>query len=207
MNEMLPKIIEYMMKMGYRVDRGRDEINIVYIEGCNDDGAPNDDALDGWNDRRILFDFHQGDPRLLLNVVATTEPGRLATFSAVARRRGGVARIAFGQYTAWRLRYHKTRLHPALVQVTPLPVYRDTNRDGQRVGDQVHRGMWGINQHSTRADYDGQRVANWSEGCLVGKYWGEHMEFIRILRTDARYVLTNRHVFTTTIIPVSALWP
>lgn len=199
-------VVEYMRQKKYLVDTLPGQLNIVYIEGMNIDGTVNEDQLDGWNDLRIVIThLENGLPQLKIAHVATTEPGRSATFSAAASRRGGVARIAFGQYRAWQMGYHNQskngKNHPALVQRAPLSVHRDKNRDGIRTRDNVHIGMFGINQHSTRPGYRGDRVGDFSEGCLVGWLWEQHMEeFMPLLRQEPRFVMNPQHLFTTTII-------
>ena len=201
------RLLRYMRAKGYEIFTEPGHLNIIYCEGMNPDGTKNVDAPDVWNDLRCMIDFVGEEPRLLHCAVATTEPGRSATFSADAAKRKGVARIAFGQYRAWRLGFHNTRKngknHPALVQVVPLPVHRDRNRDMKRTGDNIRLGYFGINQHTTRPGYTGGNVGTFSEGCLVGLLWNEHAEFIRLCRTDPRYVqdLTGGFVFTSVILP------
>lgn len=210
-NDLAKAVVEYMRQQKYVVDTLPGQQNIVYIEGMGLDGQPNDDRLDGWNDLRLVIThLDNGLPQLKMAHVATTEPGRSATFSAAAARRGGVARIAFGQYRAWQMSYHHQarngKNHPALVQRAPLPVHRDKNRDGIRTRDNIHLGMFGINQHSTRPGYRGDRVGDFSEGCLVGWLWEQHMdEFIPLLRQEPRFILNPEYLFTTTIIAGDAL--
>lgn len=199
------RLLRYMRAKGYEIFTGPGELNIVYVEGMNPDGGQNVDTPDVWNDLRCVIDFVGDEPRLLIAHVATTEPGRAATFSTGAKNRGGVARITFGQYTAWRMAFHNVRKngknHPALVQVMPLPVHRDKNRDMKRTGDNIHIGYFGINQHSTRPGYTGGNVGTWSEGCLVGMMWSEHLEFIRLCRTDPRYIANPDFIFTSAVLP------
>lgn len=199
------RLLRYMRAKGYEIFTGPGELNIVYVEGMNPDGGQNVDTPDVWNDLRCVIDFVGDEPRLLIAHVATTEPGRAATFSTGAKNRGGVARIAFGQYTAWRMAFHNVRKngknHPALVQVMPLPVHRDKNRDMKRTGDNIHIGYFGINQHSTRPGYTGGNVGTWSEGCLVGMMWSEHLEFIRLCRTDPRFIANPDFIFTSAVLP------
>ena len=45
-------IVAAMRRKGYVVDTQPGEINIVYVEGLNEDGTVNDDAADKWNDLR-----------------------------------------------------------------------------------------------------------------------------------------------------------
>lgn len=177
------------------------------MEGICEDGTLNADLLDGWNDLRIVF-LHdrEGQAYIAHLAIATTEPGRSATFSTEARLRGGVARLAFGQHTAWRVGCHKTLDHVALVQRAPLLVHRDQNRDGLRTRDNVTHAT-GINQHSTRKGFKGEQVGNWSEGCLVGWDWEQHLKFMALVMADPRYQKRKNFLFTTTLIDGSKLPP
>lgn len=200
MNALLQRILAYMTAQGYAIATGVNEVNIVYIEGMDMDGRTNADLLDGWNDLRIVFTHDaEGQASIVHQAVATTEPGRAATFSKEARKRGGVARIAFGQHTAWRVGLHKSPNHPALVQRAPLLVHRDLNRDGMRTRDNICQAV-GINQHSTRPGFRGEQIGTWSEGCLVGWEWPKHIEFMQIVQQDPRYLSRKLFLFSTTVI-------
>lgn len=206
---LLNKIIQYYNLNSYTIDRNPGEINICYIEGMNADGTLNTDAWDRWNDRRIVFTFDEGGiPDILINHQCTTEPGRRPTFSLRALKRGGVFRIAFGQYQrCWLMGHHKGNAgHPALVQAPEASIWghRDRNRDGFRTGDLIDRG-YGINQHGTQPGFAGKLVDMWSEGCLVGRYWAQHLQFIAVCKSDPRYMLDNTFRFTATIIPGNEL--
>ncbi len=199
------RIVAYMEAKKYTVSRKPGHVNIVYLEGSNEDGTPNRDQIDGWNDRRIVILFDKdGKPQIVHNAAATTEPGYTATMSKAAEKRGGVARIQFGQFTAWRLFYHKYSTlgprHPALVQVAPLKVHRDANKDGKRTGDALD-WVQGLNQHGTSilGNTPGN-VGMWSEGCLVGQIWAQHLLFIELCKADPRYIADDQFIFTTTII-------
>lgn len=195
------KIVAYMAVKNYQINKNPGCCNIVYIEGVNEDGTPNKDLLDGWNDRRMVILFENGAPVIVHNVEATTEPGAAATFSKAAKQRGGVARIAFGQFFAWQMGYHKrSPHHPALVQAAPLPVHRDANQDGKRPRDPMFEGIFGINQHGTKPGAKITNVGTWSEGCLVGRDWAKHIEFITLLRQDPRYQKDQKYIWCTTVI-------
>jgi hypothetical protein len=112
--------------------------------------TPNADRLDEWNDRRLIIEFVEGVPYIFGNWAATTEPGRWYTLNPMNRQ--GAARIAFGQYRAWRMGMHgsgKTR-HEALVQVNPIRVCRDLNKDAIRTGDKLDTGLFGILKQDAR---------------------------------------------------------
>jgi len=205
---MIDYIINYMKSNNQTIFTNPSELNIVYVEGMNLDLSLNADKFNEWNDLRLVFSYINDCPEIIFKQIATTEPGKLATFDKDSIARRGVARIAFGQYSCWKMGYHKVstnrRNHPALIQCSPLPVYRDLNRDGSRIGDVIYTGMFGINQHGTRIGYNDSNkngVENWSEGCLVGKDWNKHIEFINLLKQDPRFKTNNEFIFTTTIIP------
>lgn len=198
------KIVAYYDQKGYTYSKEKDHYNIFYVEGMNLDFTLNKDRMDEWNDLRGVFAFNpDGVPYIVFLAVCTTEPGYQATMSTEAKKVFGVARIKFGQYTSWRQGFHKKARsltpHPALVQCAPIPVHRDFNRDGLRTGDAVSQG-YGINQHGTTPGYIGGKISNWSAGCLVGQWWPQHIQFINLLKMDARYISNKRFVYTTAII-------
>lgn len=198
-------LITYMANKGYRISTRPGEVNIIYLEGGNADGTPNSDAPDRWNDRRIVIVHDSAQrPEIVLNVEATSEPGTAATFSVAARKRRGVARVALTQYLEkWKVGYHKrNKNHPALVQAGDIKVFRDFNRDGLRTGDNLLQAS-GINQHSTRPYLIPTIVGVWSEGCLVGRVWAEHLSFMDLVKSDPRYVADPEFLFDTTIIDTS----
>lgn len=197
------RIIAYMKAKGYQIDRNPGEVNIVYLEGSNEDGTPNRDRMDEWNDRRIVIQFVEGQPVIVHNAVATSEPGWKGTTSQAAKKRGGVARIQFGQFDVWQMGYHKYAQigprHPALVQRRPLKVHRDANQDGKRTGDVLDL-VTGLNQHGVNSVKEPGNVGSHSEGCLVGLSWPTHLQFIQLCRADPRYQADNQYYFRTTII-------
>lgn len=134
------------------------------------------------------------------NWQATTEPGSHYTFQPMNPK--GAARIAFGQYKAWSVGIHgNADPHEALVQVEPVTVYRDFNKDFKRTGDKLDTGDdFYINQHW---GYDApvNDIKNAASGDLVGRTREGHREFMAIIKQDKRYVANHNYVFYTTIIP------
>lgn len=187
------KIAKYMVAQNYWVDA--DHLNIIYVEGCNADGTPNADAPNEWNDRRLLLKIENKIPKIVASWKATTEPGLKYTNTPL--NPDGAFRIAFGQYKAWSVGWHKT--HEALVQVAEITGYRDRNKDGLRTGDPVVKGCdMGVNQHW---GYNMLQIDGASAGCLVGQSTEGHLEFMKLVKSDARYQVNNSYVFLTTIIP------
>ncbi|MFB2895219.1 hypothetical protein ACE1CI_20110 [Aerosakkonemataceae cyanobacterium BLCC-F50] len=194
--DLAQRIIKYMTDKDYRISTEPGQVNIVYIEGVNPDGTINADRLDEWNDLRIVITFQFGNPVIVGKYIATTEPGRKYTMQPM--NRNGAARIQFGQYKAWRVGTHGgSQPHEALVQVTPVSVCRDLNKDGVRTGDKVHTGLFGINQHW---GYDMKNVGAASAGCLVGQSRESHRQFMGWVKADPRYRTDRNYIFRTTII-------
>jgi hypothetical protein len=177
-------------------------LNIVYVEGANADGKPNADEFNKFNDRRIVIGIDNGKPTIKMNVLATTEPGKFFTDNPM--NPSGAARIAFGQYKAWRVGIHRASApsrHEALVQVGELSVHRDLNKDGKRTGDRIDVGSgFAINQHSGH-NASANNIGQASAGCLVGRSHDEHKEFMKLVKTDPRFKkATNGYKFVSTVI-------
>jgi hypothetical protein len=187
------KIAKYMLAQNYWIDA--DHLNIIYVEGCDPSGVPNADRMNEWNDLRLLLKIENKIPKIIAYWKATTEPGWKYTNAPL--NPGGAFRIAFGQYKAWSVGWHKT--HEALVQVGEITGYRDRNKDGFRTGDTVVKGSeYGVNQHH---GYSMQRVDGASAGCLVGQSVEGHEQFMKLVKSDVRYQANANYVFLTTVIP------
>lgn len=192
------RIAAVMGDRGYHLDRGAGEINIVYIEGA--DGR----EPDKWNDLRLVLTFFEGEPYILSQWQATTEPGRFYTDHPLSSM--GAARIALGQFQAWRVGYHhanKPTRHEALVQRAPITVYRDVNHDCRRTGDPTQTGdYFGINQH-WGYDISQASIGRASAGCLVGRTKEGHRNFISLIKGSAQYRADPETLFRTTILDAS----
>lgn len=196
------RIIRYMQLRNFWVAKLPGFLNIVYVEGANEDGKPNADEFNKFNDRRLVISVAGGKPSLQMNVLATTEPGRFYTMNPI--NAGGAARIAFGQYKAWNVGIHnakKKSAHEALVQVGPISVFRDLNKDGKRTGDKIDVGStFGVNQHSG-FNADPNNIGRASAGCLVGRSVDEHKQFMALVKTDPRFRDASQgYRYVTTVI-------
>lgn len=197
------KIIDYMQKKGYQIFEDTLNFNIVYIEGMNPNGTSNDDAPNQFNDIRTVIAFENDEPIILGIWEGTTEPGKRYTLKPMNPK--GAARIAFGQYEAWQIGLHgNSEPHEALIQVKPITVWRDLNKDFIRPGDKKDYGLFGINQHW---GYDLPRtdIGLASAGCLVGRTRQGHRDFMRLIKRDKRYQSNTKFIFTTTVIPGNEL--
>lgn len=193
------RILNYMASKGYKIFEGPRAYNIVYVEGMNIDGSPNDDADNVFNDIRLVIEVAEGLPSIVGGPwLGSTEPGR--TWVKNPMNKAGAARIQFGQYSAWQVGSHKGD-HEALLQTGgPVTVHRDFDRNGFRTGDELDTGYFGINQHN---GYDNpiSHVGKASAGCLVGRSRSEHKQFMALIKQDRRYLQDKKFVFTSTIIP------
>ncbi len=146
-----------------------------------------------------MIGFEGDKPVILGKWVATTEPGAYYTEHPV--NPAGAARIAFGQYEAWRVGMHRGD-HEALVQRGPVTVRRDLNKDMIRTGDARDIGdNFGINQHGpSGTDQAPDNVGKFSAGCLVGKSMAGHRAFMAIVKADPRFVADPEYLFRTAIL-------
>ncbi|OCQ94511.1 peptidoglycan-binding protein [Nostoc sp. MBR 210] len=198
-NDIASRIVKYMLAQNYQVFTAPKEYNIVYVEGIDGDWNLNSDTPNAFNDRRIVIEVVNGTPKIVDHWQATTEPGRYYTVNPM--NPGGAARIKFGQYKAWAVGLHgNAERHEALVQVAPVTVHRDFNKDFKRSGDKTDTGLFYINQH-WGYDAPSNDIKNASAGCLVGRMRQGHKEFMSIIKQDRRYVANNDYVFYTTVIP------
>lgn len=201
-DSLAPRICRYMQSKGYYISVGASRFNIVYLEGTDADGVPNDDTFDQWNDRRLIIEVVGGAVRIIGNWLATTEPGKYYTFNPM--NEGGAFRISFGQYKAWKFGLHGRTQYPALVQCDTIVGTRDKNQDGLRTGDKVVSGSdIQVNQHHGWDEMPS--IGKNSAGCLVGQSIEGHQTFLNVLRTDKRYLANPNYVFFTTIIDGSDL--
>lgn len=201
------RIAQALQNEGHWICRHPDCVNVVYIEGMDPDGVPNDDAPNVFNDLRLVLRVNRaGNPDLVDVWEGTTEPGRYYTAVEKLDPRGA-ARIAFGQYKAWSVGTHNASgktAHEALVQTAPIRVHRDLNSDFERVCDKVFEGVFGINQH-WGFDLPKADIGKASAGCLVGRTKTGHRAFMSICKSDPRYAANNSYRFMTAVLPAAAV--
>ncbi len=197
----LDRAVARMAEAGHWICRVPHCRNILYIEGADLDGTPNDDRPDAFNDLRVVFWAEAGGRMQARVWQATTEPGR--HFTDRPLNAAGAARIGFGQYKAWRVGTHRAgskSAHEALVQVSDVDVHRDLDKNHARAGDRVQTGLFGINQH-WGYDRPEDDIGTASAGCLVGRSVAGHREFMAEIKRDPRYLANPDYRFVTTILP------
>lgn len=201
MNGWFDKVVAYMNREGYWICRHPSCTNIVYLEGVDPDGNRNDDRKNVFNDLRVVFTIDSSGTPQLHSWEGTTEPGQFWTINPMNPR--GAARIAFDQYKAWSVGTHKKGTpsgHEALVQVKPVSVHRDLNKDFKRTDDKIDTGVFGINQHW---GYNAPKndLGRTSAGCLVGRTKSGHREFMALLKADPRFQAVPTYKFISTVLP------
>jgi hypothetical protein len=198
-DELTRRLLDGMSLRGFWLARQPGCVNILYVEGVTPDGTPNDNRSNEFNDSRFVLKVENGGRLTIAGAwEATTEPGRQYTEHPESPL--GAARISFGQFKAWCVGNHRNdRNHEALVQASPITVYRDRNKDYRREGDQPQTGNFGINQHHG-FNYGIDDIRNASAGCLVGRLKAGHREFMAIVKSDPRYGVSRGYRYMTAIM-------
>ena len=73
----IDRVIDYMNRNNYWYSRFPGCRNIVYLEGADEDGAPNEDAFDQFNDLRAVFWFDDDGQDLASGVAGHHRAGRV----------------------------------------------------------------------------------------------------------------------------------
>lgn len=198
------RLVQTLQSKGHWISRHPDCVNIIYVEGMDDDGKANDNAPNVFNDLRLVLKINRsGIPTIVNEWEGTTEPGMF--FEMNPETELGAARIAFGQYKAWVVGTHKPNsksAHEALVQAAAINIFRDLDKNFNRTGDRLFNGIFGINQH-WGFDLPKTDVRNASAGCLVGRTKTGHREFMSIVKDDARFQVSRGYRFMTAVLPAA----
>jgi hypothetical protein len=180
-SDLLAKMIHMRLReLDYPISR----LNIVYLEDSDAKGSPLPESANSFNDRSILLKVENNQAEILFNELATTEPGKYYTQNPMNPQ--GAANVALDTpcVNCWTWGIHGTGRfkHPALIQVNPITVYRDKNKDSFRTGDKKDTGLFGINQHGIYGySQTKDNIGKSSAGCLVRFDYAEHLEFLRII--------------------------
>lgn len=174
-------LIEAYRRMGYRLfDTGEYNLNLFGIR--NED----DPHSNRFNDILGVL-YKKGGNWILKKYDGTTDPGLDGRIQPINSK--GVAILAPGYHkAAFKLGYHKGQ-YRSLVQNSPLPLYRDNNKDDKLdFTSKPVPEMAGINFHRATAK-PGQvstLVQNWSAGCMVVAGNSDFNEFIQLCETAGK---------------------
>jgi len=194
-------IVEAYRRKGYPLDMGIGEVNIVNIEGMNEDWTLNANTPNEFNDLRVVLCFdNERKPFIAFKAEGTTEPGRYWTEHPMDAR--GAARVSFGYHKgAWIVGQHHAgspNAHEALVQIGPIHFTRDLNKDFNRAGDKEYFDTVGINMH-WGYDLSKKDLGTSSAGCLVVRSRDKHKQFMSLVKHDPRYVDSTAFRFSTAL--------
>lgn len=185
---MLPYILQEVKDLGYEVFEGDNfDLNIVG-ERCQTNTNAFDDVLHVVYKVNGLWQHEQ--------FKCTTDPGFY--YLQNPSRIKGTAILMPGQYkSSHQLGLHRAT-YKALVQRSPVKVYRDPNRDSNHDTDAstVEEGFFGINIH--KAGTDSTRVDKWSAGCTVIANSAHYERFIALC--EAQVAVNGWREFTYTLI-------
>lgn len=173
-----PGLIDAFKTLGYKWD---DNFNIIGLR--NPDYKPNT-----FCDLLIIT-----APPHVYTFPCTTRPGRHWLLNLLNPK--GAAVLKAGQYVnAYRLGQHKGQ--PALVQVAPVTVYRDGDRDELAETQGVlDTGLFGINIHRANSSITSKLVDKWSAGCQVVANPNDMDQILKLCRDSGKgfftYTLLN----------------
>jgi hypothetical protein len=185
----LDDVVQAMKAKGYKVDTRPDALNLV---GIRTDNPVNQDRFDDY----IAYFAYQPGGKLYGRVAeATTDPSTYYLENPMTG--AGAAILKGGQYVdAYAIGKHRN-IYNALVQVRPVTVIRDKDRDGfTNLLESTETGIYGINIHRpTPRKEDTSLVGKDSAGCQVFRYVNDFTEMMRMADTAAAKY-GNRFTYT-----------
>ncbi|WP_140885182.1 peptidoglycan-binding domain-containing protein [Muricoccus nepalensis] len=205
-DDLAGRVAAAMERRGDWICRHPEGLNIVYVEGMDPEGVKRPRRPDHFDDLRLLLRVAPGGrPELAGAWPATTGGGRPSVEEPAEP--AGAPRLRLGQHRAWaigRTAIGTGQEQDALVQVAPLAVTRDANRDFHREGDPLDSGLLIIDQHGGMDAPPGE-VGGAGAGCLVGREQEGHRAFMAMLRRDPRWRASSAHRFTTSVLEAKEL--
>jgi len=150
------QIINTLKSKGYKIYTRPYELNIVSLRITDEPNKFNDPFLVFYKNDKGNWILHQ--------YKGTTDPGTY--WLKYPMNSLGTALLKEGQWVdSWGIGLHKGQ-YKALVQIKPVTVYRDYDRDAIFDFDQkTSTGLYGINIH--KAGENSSDVDKWSAGCQV----------------------------------------
>jgi hypothetical protein len=154
----LERIIAAMQHNGYYIATRAGELNIVGIRAATTKANSFDDELN------VFYKDSSGKWQHY-ELKATTDPGLYWLHNPM--NPAGTALLKAGQYRdSYATGLHRGK-YLALVQVKPVTVYRDYNRNSILDFTKTQTGMYGINIHRARAEGATVQIDKHSAGCQV----------------------------------------
>lgn len=174
-------------------------LNIIGVRA----NIKNNEVTNSFDDVLIL-EYIDGRKHLTRKVYPiTTEPGKYYMNHPLAKK--GTAILVEGQYKGcWAIGKHKG-IYDALVQVKPVKVYRDNNKDNKYDLDpeNIEKGLYGLNIHRSNPNKNSIFIDKWSAGCQVFANYKDFNEFMSLCRKSAAIYGNS---FTYTLLKEEQLW-
>lgn len=165
-------------------------INIVGVRNTVDPHSNkfNDLICVAYSSKRL------GDTVLICE--GTTDPG-IYWRENLANVKGTAVLVRGYHPRLWRLGKHQNK-YIALVQQSPVTVWRDANRDRfVDIGEAQQTGMFGINLHRANEFVESKQVDKWSAGCQVV---ADPEQFARVLKLAQTHADLHGNSFDYTLL-------
>jgi hypothetical protein len=172
-NQDFNTLLTVLKNNNYEVYEKPYELNIIGIR--TDSFVPN-----SFNDWIIVFYKDNNNNWVVNKYSATTDPGTYWLKNPMASQ--GTAILKKGQYkNSYAVGSHRGQ-YTALVQISPVTVIRDYDRDNKLSYDSMRSttGLYGINIHRAGSVGETGRVDKYSAGCQVFSDAGDFKEFIEL---------------------------
>lgn len=177
-------------KHGYKWFTRAYDLNLIFIrhsETNQSKDAFDDTAMIAWVD-------DQGHKRVFA-MPLTIDPGLYCLLNP--GNPNGAPIICPGQY----LGSHKLGLHKgakALVQVKPVMVYRDQNRDAimDTASARTQIGVYGLNFHKAHPTGLVKTIGRYSEGCQVVRNPRDHDYVLHLVDLQVQWIGTSAMSYT-----------
>lgn len=185
---LFPRMQSILKKNGYAVYDRPFELNIVGIRARSSKPNSFDDEIHVFYKRdAVNWNYHV--------FRATTDPGTFWLNNPMYER--GTAILAQGQFkNAYQIGLHRGQ-YPALVQVAPVTIVLDYNRDNVLDFNNGERqtGVFGINIHRAQISGETKYVDQYSAGCQVFED-GEDFTFFMVLCAKHSQLYGNSFTYT-----------
>jgi len=184
---MVEQLKQILSAKGYRIFSRPFELNIIGIRAASN-------LPDAFDDLICLF-YSDGTRWQYFQYPATTDPGLY--YLASPTNSAGTAILKPGQYqNAYGIGLHRG-LYAALVQIRPVTIIRDFNKDGKLdfTSAKEQTGLFGINLHRAEQNGTAKYVAAYSAGCQVFANGADFSAFMNLCRQHQQ-LYGNKFTYT-----------
>lgn len=121
---------------------------------------------------------------------ATTNPGVYWLTKFANPKGSAVLKSDMQHVNMWTIGLHRGK-YEALVQASPVKVYRDNNKNNksEEIGE-LDSGYFGINGHHAKPGVRSVFVGQWSAGCQVWEDYGEYQQALGLCKHSGKKYFT-----------------